>query len=99
MVVRETSIREAKSGLTALVRAAEDGQPVRLTRHGKPVAVLLSVREYLRLSERAGRGDPWEFLQSWHARLPKDFVGIADEEADSWRDRSPEGGRKTTWDE
>ena len=97
--MRESSIREAKSGLTALVRTAENGEPVRLTRHGKPVAVLLSVQEYLRLSERAGRGDPWEFLRRWRAGLPKDFVGIAEDEADSWRDRSPGGGRNTTWDE
>lgn len=97
--MRESSIREAKSSLTALIHAAENGQPVQLMRHGKPVAVLVSVREYQRLSERSGRGDPWEFLQRWRARLPKDFVGIADEEAASWRDRSPGGGRNTTWDE
>lgn len=36
------AIHEAKAGLTAAVRSAEGGEPVQLTRHGKPVAVLVS---------------------------------------------------------
>jgi prevent-host-death family protein len=97
--MRESTIREAKSSLTALIHAAEKGEPVRLTRHGKPVAVLVSEREYRRLSERSAGRDPWTFLQRWRAQRNKGFSGITDEEVDSWRDRSPEGGRKVSWDE
>jgi prevent-host-death family protein len=97
--MRESTIREAKDTLAALIHAAEKGEPVRLTRHGKPVAVLVSEREYRRLSEQSTRRDPWAFLQRWRAQRAKGFLGITDEEVDSWRDRSPEGGRKVSWDE
>jgi prevent-host-death family protein len=97
--MRESTIREAKNSLAALIHVAEKGEAVRLTRHGKPVAVLVSEREYRRLSESSARRDPWAFLQRWRAQQGKDFSGIKDEEVDSWRDRSPEGGRKSSWGE
>ena len=97
--MRESTIREAKNSLTALIRAAEKGEGVRLTRHGKAVAVLVSEREYRRLSEHSARRDPWIFLQRWRAQQGKDFSGITDDEVNSWRDRSTDGGRKVTWDE
>jgi len=40
------TIAEAKSRLPAIIHSVEDGPSVKLTRHGKPVAVLLSIREY-----------------------------------------------------
>jgi prevent-host-death family protein len=43
------SIAEVKSRLAELVRQAESGQAVRITRRGRPVAVLLSGAEYERL--------------------------------------------------
>jgi prevent-host-death family protein len=45
------SIAEAKNNLSGLVHAAEQGYPVRLTRRGKPVAVLISTEQYERLSK------------------------------------------------
>ncbi len=39
------SIPQAKNHLTCLVRQAEQGEPVRITRRGKPVAVLVSAAE------------------------------------------------------
>lgn len=95
--MRETTIREAKNTLTALIHAAEKGEPVRLTRHGKPVAVLVSDRDFRRLSAQAERRDPWAFLQKWRARLAENHAGIEDAEVDSWRDRSTRGGRKLVW--
>jgi prevent-host-death family protein len=45
------SIAEAKNNLSGLVHEAEQGRPVRLTRRGKPVAVLISTEQYERLSK------------------------------------------------
>ena len=97
--MRETTIREAKNSLTALIHAAEKGEAVRLTRHGKAVAVLVSDREFRRLNAQAAGRDPWAFLKRWRAGLPADHSGISDEEVDSWRDRTAGGGRKFSWKE
>ena len=43
---RQFTIAEAKSRLPAIIHSVEDGPSVKLTRHGKPVAVLLSIHEY-----------------------------------------------------
>ena len=45
------SIAQAKNNLSALVHAAEQGHPVRLTRRGKPVAVLISTEQYERIGK------------------------------------------------
>ena len=44
------SIAEARRNLPRLVREAEKGMEVALTRRGKPVAVLIGVRRFERLS-------------------------------------------------
>ena len=47
---RRYSVAEARSGLAALLNEVEsDPQPIEITRHGKPVAVVLSLAEYQRL--------------------------------------------------
>ena len=45
------SIAAAKNNLSGLVHEVEQGHPVRLTRRGKPVAVLISTEQYERLSK------------------------------------------------
>ena len=47
------SIAEARRNLPSLVRAAESGTAVELTRHGEPVAVLIGWKAFERLA--AGR--------------------------------------------
>ena len=44
------SIAEAKSKFAQLVHQAEGGQPARITRRGRAVAVLVSEADYVRLS-------------------------------------------------
>jgi len=39
------SLAEAKAGLSACIRSAKSGDPVIITRHGKPVAALVRVEE------------------------------------------------------
>ncbi|WP_245413465.1 type II toxin-antitoxin system Phd/YefM family antitoxin [Mangrovicella endophytica] len=36
-------MRDAKAGLSALVEAAERGEPTTITRHGRPAAVIVPV--------------------------------------------------------
>lgn len=48
------SIAEARDNLTSIVRDVERTMAVELTRRGKPVAVILSIDEYRRLSAPAG---------------------------------------------
>ena len=42
-------VRDAKATLSALIEAAERGEPTTITRHGKPAAVLMSVADAERL--------------------------------------------------
>ena len=49
-VVNEYPIVEAKDQLPKLVREAEVGHPVMVTRHGKPAAVLMSAARYEQLT-------------------------------------------------
>ena len=43
------SIAEARDRFTQIVRDAESGSPDQITRHGKPVAVVLAAEEYERI--------------------------------------------------
>jgi len=50
VVAKQHSIAEARNSLPSLVRAAESGKAVELTRRGEPVAVLIGRRQYERLT-------------------------------------------------
>ncbi|MCC6212329.1 MAG: type II toxin-antitoxin system prevent-host-death family antitoxin [Burkholderiales bacterium] len=52
---KRMSIAQAKDQLTALVRAAERGEVVTVTRRGKPVARVLSESGYRRILGRRRR--------------------------------------------
>jgi prevent-host-death family protein len=52
-VAKPHSIAEARSQLPSLVREAESGKTVELTRRGEPVAVLIGRRQYERLTGRS----------------------------------------------
>lgn len=89
MTPREYSIAHAKDHLPEAVRAAETGEPVTLTRRGRPVAVILSETEYRRLA--GPRGDFWTALQEFRATVDSARHGIEPEYWESLRDRSPGG--------
>ena len=84
---REYSIAHAKDHLTEAVRAAESGEPVTLTRRGRPVAVIVSEAEYRRLA--GPRGDFWAALQEFRATFDNERDGVEPEYWESLRDRSP----------
>jgi prevent-host-death family protein len=61
----EWQVQEAKAELSALIKAAQEAPQV-ITRHGEPVAVVLSYSEYDRLYR--GENDSqslFSFLRSW----------------------------------
>ena len=82
----QCTIAEAKNRLPAIVHAVEQGPPVKLTRYGRPVAVLLSIAEYERLSR--GKEGYWGALGSFRRLLENAGVLIADEDFQGLRDRS-----------
>lgn len=47
--MQSIQIRDAKAKFSALVEAAEHGQPTTITRHGRPAAVLVPVEDARRL--------------------------------------------------
>ena len=47
--MQSVQVRDAKAKFSALIEAAERGQPTTITRHGKPAAVLVPVADARRL--------------------------------------------------
>ncbi len=93
----ETPITEAKNTFTALVHQVEGGEVVHLTRHGRPVAVILSEVEYQELRQHsAPRGDLLDFVRDWRGDLPGDWRGLSDREIDAARDPAP--GTDFAWE-
>lgn len=73
---QQHSVAHAKNNLPALIHDVEHGAKVEITRHGRPVAVLLSVAEYRRL--QGDKPDAWERLQAFRARHDMTELGIDD---------------------
>jgi prevent-host-death family protein len=83
---KRISIAEARDQLTELVDAAEHGQPIELTREGRPVAALVSLQEYRSLA--SSPGDLWSAIQQF--RQTHDLSDLHIEEVYAGiRDSSP----------
>jgi prevent-host-death family protein len=50
--MKELQLRAAKSTPSAVVDAAESGEPTTITKHGRPAAVVISQREWTRLNSK-----------------------------------------------
>lgn len=83
---RDISIAEARNKLPALVHSVEEGPAVRLTRRGKPVAMLVSLEEYERLMPQ--RPDLWRAIQEFRVRTDLSDLDV-DEIFRGVRDPSP----------
>jgi prevent-host-death family protein len=84
-VENQYTISEAKNKLPAIVHAVEKGPSVKLTRRGRPVAVLLSIKEYRALHRN--RAGFWDALKVF--REENNEVWISDQEIEALRDRTP----------
>ncbi len=72
MKMRDVSVAEARSELPAIVRAAERGRPARITRRGKAVAAIVSIRELERLT--AARPTFAEAYERWRRTVDPDVL-------------------------
>ena len=70
------TIYEARNNFSSLVKIAEGGEPVELTRHDKPVAVIISWEEY---ESRKPKKDFFNWLKEFkkeNADIMDGFEGI-----------------------
>lgn len=86
------TIAEARSRLPSIVDEAEAGVEVELTRRGRPVAVVISLREFDRLhGKRRHFADTYRKFLETHSL---DEIGVEADFAVSTRDRT--SGRKVS---
>lgn len=85
---RKHSIAEARTNLPKLIREAESGKVVELTRRGAGVAVLIGQKEYERLTSQSLR-----FSEAWSKFSREIDIGQLEIDPDDVfgdvRDRSP----------
>lgn len=86
-MIKTVSIAEARHNLAALVHALDRRSCIELTRRGKPVAVLLSIREYNRL--RAASTDFWDAYTAFRKRVNLAQLTIEPKVWEGVRDSSP----------
>ena len=87
-MTKQYSIVEARDHLPALVHAVERGEPAELTRRGKPVAVIVSIQDYERLSGK--RKSSWEATEEWRRSVDLEALNFdPDEFLRDIRDKSP----------
>lgn len=86
MAANEVSVAEARQNFARLIERARQGRPIRITRRGEPVAVLLSAAEYLALTGE--RPSLIEATRLVRERLDVESLGIGDEEVEGLRDGS-----------
>ena len=84
---KQFSISEAKNRLPALVHIIEHGPAVQLTRHGKPVAVLVSISQYRRLTSRPKSF--WAALSAFRESIDKSTLLTCNDHFFDNRDKSP----------
>jgi prevent-host-death family protein len=90
---RSYSIAEARQDLAALLHRLERQPHIELTRRGVPVAVLLSMQEYQRLS--APKRGFWEAYQGFARDADLPGLGIEPEVFEGVREPGP--GREVRW--
>jgi prevent-host-death family protein len=81
---KEFSISEAKKNLSSVIRDVEAGYPVRLTRRGKPVAVLIPIDAY-----EPKKNGFWEDLMLLRQTIESEGIDISDSDFAGLRDLSP----------
>ncbi len=89
-----STIAEAKNNLSQLIYQLEADETIHLTRHGKPVAVMLSEANYQKLIHK--NNSLYQAIQQWRNEL-KDDVALTEAELKNIRNCSQE--RVFSWDE
>ena len=84
--MKSISIAEARNHLTEWLRQVESGDRLGICRRGEPVAVLMSLAEFERLSNAAAAVDFAAWTQAWRERQPAGFDGIGRAEVERWQE-------------
>lgn len=85
------SVSAARANFVAVLASAERGDAVEITRHGRPVAAVVSRAQLERLHAQTGFA---EALVAYHER----HAGEIDAEEDAFRDvRDTSLGRRSPW--
>ena len=92
----EATISHLKNHLPECVHSVEQGEDIQITRHGKPVAVIVSLERYNR-ALGGGKGIFNSYL-NWRKQHP-DADGFSDEEIEAMRNREPHKPTDFSWDE
>ena len=92
-MIKEYSIAEARNQFAAIVHDLETIPIVQLTRRGKPVAVLLAIQEYDRLT--TGKVSFWEGYEVFRDTVNLPMLDIQPVVFEGLRDNSP--GREVIW--
>jgi prevent-host-death family protein len=92
-MAKQYSIAEARHNLASIVYELDNKERIELTRRGAPVAVLLSIKEYRRLSLK--RTDFWNAFTAFRDSVALKELKIEPEVLFGARDRS--GGREVEW--
>jgi len=96
VVDQSVPLSSAKAHLAGLVQAAEAGKVVHISRHGRPVAVLLSEQAYDALRSQKDGTSVWRAIAQWRGTSrpgrdddwPLHSGAEGTQEVDAWRDRS-----------
>jgi len=83
---KQFSIAEAKNKLPAIIHEVEHGPPATLTRHGTPVAVVISVRQYEAMTQH--KPDFWNAIVKWRQSIQADGDAVSDTDFNNLRDKS-----------
>ncbi len=87
MAATKVSVAEARQHFARLIKRAQQGKTIEITRRGEPVAVLLSATEYSAImGERSSFIDA---MRQVRERLGVDELEIGDAEFEGLRERSP----------
>ncbi len=92
--MKTSTIAEAKNNLSQLIHQLESDEAIHLTRHGKPVAVMLSEANYQKLTRK--NNGLYQAIQQWRSQLEGDGA-LTEAELKQLRDASQ--ARKFSWDE
>ena len=68
--MRNISINKARNNLSDLVKSAEEGEVIAITRYDKPVAVIISYAEYESKSSKE---------IDWLSKLRKEYADVLDD--------------------
>jgi len=82
----QATISELKNRLPEMVHTVEEGSDLQITRHGKPVAVMVSLSRYQHAFS-SGKG-VFSAIQRWRQQF-SEVEGFTDEELDQLRDKAP----------